>query len=179
MSIVKIKDKTFETSITEEQIKQRVKEVALQISKDMEGKNPLLIGVLNGCFMFVADLMREMTIPCEISFVKLASYEGILSTGKVTEVMGLNEDITDRTVIIVEDIVDTGRTMRQMLSSLRVRHPKSVDICTLFLKPDKLEEPLDIKYAAFTIPNNFIVGYGLDYDQQARGLREIYTLVQE
>ena len=82
-------------------------------------------------------------------------------------------------MIIVEDIVDTGRTMRQMLSSLRVRHPKSVDICTLFLKPDKLEEPLDIKYAAFTIPNNFIVGYGLDYDQQARGLREIYTLVQE
>ena len=178
MSIVKIKDKTFETSITEEQIKQRVKDVAQQISKDMEGKVPLLIGVLNGSFMFVADLMREITIPCEISFVKLASYEGILSTGKVTEVMGLNEDITDRTVIIVEDIVDTGRTMRQMLSSLRVRHPKSVDICTLFLKPDKLEEPLDIKYAAFTIPNNFIVGYGLDYDQLGRGLKEVYTLVE-
>ena len=178
MSIVKIKDKTFETSITEEQIKQRVKEVALQISKDMEGKNPLLIGVLNGCFMFVADLMREITIPCEISFVKLASYEGILSTGKVTEVMGLNEDITDRTVIIVEDIVDTGRTMRQMLSSLGVRHPKSIDICPLFLKPDKLEEPIDIKYAAFTIPNNFIVGYGLDYDQLGRGLKEVYTLVE-
>ena len=178
MSIVKIKDKTFETSITEEQIKQRVKEVAQQISKDMEGKVPLLIGVLNGSFMFVADLMREITIPCEISFVKLASYEGILSTGKVTEVMGLNEDITDRTVIIVEDIVDTGRTMRQMLSSLRVRHPKSVDICTLFLKPDKLEKPLDIKYAAFTIPNDFIVGYGLDYDQLGRGLKEVYTLVE-
>ena len=178
MSIVKIKDKTFETSITEEQIKQRVKEVAQQISKDMEGKVPLLIGVLNGSFMFVADLMREITIPCEISFVKLASYEGILSTGKVTEVMGLNEDITDRTVIIVEDIVDTGRTMRQMLSSLRVRHPKSVDICTLFLKPEKLEEPLDIKYAAFTIPNDFIVGYGLDYDQLGRGLKEVYTLVE-
>ena len=178
MSIVKIKDKTFETSITEEQIQQRVKEVAQQISKDMEGKVPLLIGVLNGSFMFVADLMREITIPCEISFVKLASYEGILSTGKVTEVMGLNEDIRDRTVIIVEDIVDTGRTMRQMRSSLRVRHPKSVDICTLFLKPDKLEEPLDIKYAAFTIPNDFIVGYGLDYDQLGRGLKEVYTLVE-
>jgi hypoxanthine phosphoribosyltransferase len=179
MSIVKIKDKTFETSITEEQIKQRVKDVAQQISKDMEGKNPLLIGVLNGSFMFVADLMREMTIPCEISFVKLASYEGILSTGKVTEVMGLNEDITDRTVIIVEDIVDTGRTMRQMLNSLSVRRPKSIDICTLFVKPNKLEVPIDIKYAAFSIPDDFILGYGLDYDQQARGLREIYTLVQE
>ena len=179
MSIVKIKDKTFETSITEEQIKQRVKEVAQQISKDMEGKNPLLIGVLNGSFMFAADLMREITIPCEISFVKLASYEGILSTGKVTEVMGLSEDISGRTVIIVEDVIDTGRTMHQMLNSLSVRRPASLHICTLFVKPDKLEEPIDIDYAAFSIPNDFIVGYGLDYDQQGRGLREIYTLVEE
>ena len=178
MSTVKIIDKTFKTSITEEQIRQRVKELGLQISKDMEGKNPLLIGVLNGSFMFAADLLREITIPCEISFVKLASYEGILSTGKVKEVMGLNEDISGRTVIIVEDIVDTGRTMRQMLDSLRVRHPASIHICTLFVKPDKLEEPLDIAYAAFSIPNDFIVGYGLDYDQQGRGLREIYTLVE-
>ena len=178
MSIVKIKDKTFETSITEEQIKQRVKEVAQQISKDMEGKNPLLIGVLNGSFMFAADLMREITIPCEISFVKLASYEGILSTGKVTEVMGLSEDISGRTVIIVEDIIDTGRTMHQMLNSLSVRRPASLHICTLFVKPDKLEEPIDIDYAAFSIPNDFIVGYGLDYDQKGRGLKEICTLVK-
>ena len=178
MSTVKIIDKTFKTSITEEQIKQRVKELGQQISKDMEGKNPLLIGVLNGSFIFAADLLREITIPCEISFVKLASYEGILSTGKVKEVMGLNEDISGRTIIIVEDIVDTGRTMRQMLDSLSVRRPASIHICTLFVKPDKLEEPLDIKYAAFSIPNDFIVGYGLDYDQQGRGLREICTLVE-
>ena len=178
MSIVKIKDKTFETSITESEIKQRVKELAQKISHDLEGKNPLLLGVLNGSFIFAADLMREMTTPCEISFVKLASYQGITSTGKVHEVLGINEDLAGRDVVIVEDIVDTGRTMRQMLSSLRVRHPKSVDICTLFLKPDKLEEPLDIKYAAFTIPNNFIVGYGLDYDQLGRGLKEVYTLVE-
>lgn len=179
MSIVKIKDKTFETSITEAQIKQRVKELAQQISKDMEGKNPLLIGVLNGSFIFAADLLREMTIPCEISFVKLASYEGVLSTGKVREVMGLNEDISGRTVIIVEDIVDTGRTMRQMLESLGVRRPASVHICTLFVKPDKLEEPIDIAYAAFSIPNDFIVGYGLDYHHQGRYLRDIYSLVNE
>jgi hypoxanthine phosphoribosyltransferase len=178
MSIVKIKDKTFETSISEEQIRQRVRELGQQISKDMEGKNPLLIGVLNGCFMFAADLAREITIPFEISFVKLASYEGILSTGKVTEVMGLSEDISGRTVIIVEDIIDTGRTMRQMLNSLSVRRPASIHICTLFVKPDKLEEPIDIDYAAFSIPNDFIVGYGLDYDQQGRGLKEIYTLVE-
>lgn len=178
MSTVKIKDKTFRTSITEEQIKQRIKELADQINHDLEGKNPLFIGVLNGSFIFAADLIREITIPSEISFVKLASYEGILSTGKVKEVMGLNEDITGRTVVIIEDIVDTGRTMRQMLDSLRVRRPAEVHICTLFVKPDKLEEPIDIDYAAFSIPNDFIVGYGLDYDQQGRGLKEIYTLVE-
>ena len=178
MSIVKIKDKTFKTSYTEAQIKERIKEMAQRINHDMEGKNPLLLSVLNGAFMFTADLMRELTIPCEVSFVKLASYQGVTSTGKVKEILGINEDLTDRHVIIVEDIVDTGRTMRQMLESLGVRRPASVDICTLFLKPDKLEEPLDIKYAAFSIPNDFIVGYGLDYDQQGRGLKEICTLVK-
>ena len=179
MSIVKIKDKTFKTSIPEAEIKQRVKELADQISHDMEGKNPLLLGVLNGSFIFAADLMREITIPCEISFVKLASYQGTTSTGKVHEVLGINEDLTGRDVIIVEDIVDTGRTMKQMVESLGVRHPASVQICTLFVKPDKLEEELDIRYAAFSIPNDFILGYGLDYDQQGRNLKEIYTLVEE
>ena len=179
MSTVKIIDKTFKTSISESEIKVRVKAVAARISQDMEGKNPLLLGVLNGSFIFAADLMREMTIPCEISFVKLASYQGITSTGKVHEVLGINEDLTNRHVIIVEDIVDTGRTMKQMIESLGTRNPASVDICTLFVKPDKLQENLDIKYAAFSIPNDFIVGYGLDYDQQGRNLKEIYTLVEE
>jgi hypoxanthine phosphoribosyltransferase len=178
MSIVKIKDKTFQTSITEAEIKQRVKELAIRISKDLEGKNPLLLGVLNGSFIFAADLMREMTIPCEISFVKLASYQGITSTGKVHEVLGINENLTGRDIVIVEDIVDTGRTMKQMVESLGTRNPASVHICTLFVKPDKMEEPLDIEYAAFSIPNDFILGYGLDYDQQGRGLKEIYTLVE-
>lgn len=178
MCIVKIKDKTFQTSITEAEIKQRVKELAIRISKDLEGKNPLLLGVLNGSFIFAADLMREMTIPCEISFVKLASYQGITSTGKVHEVLGINENLTGRDIVIVEDIVDTGRTMKQMVESLGTRNPASVHICTLFVKPDKMEEPLDIEYAAFSIPNDFILGYGLDYDQQGRGLKEIYTLVE-
>lgn len=178
MSIVKIKDKTFQTSITEAEIKQRVKELAIRISKDLEGKNPLLLGVLNGSFIFAADLMREMTIPCEISFVKLASYQGITSTGKVHEVLGINENLTGRDIVIVEDIVDTGRTMKQMVESLGTRNPASVHICTLFVKPDKMEEPLDIEYAVFSIPNDFILGYGLDYDQQGRGLKEIYTLVE-
>jgi hypoxanthine phosphoribosyltransferase len=179
MSTVTIKDKTFRTSIPEEEIKKRVKALAGQISHDMEGKNPLLLGVLNGSFIFAADLMREMTIPCEISFVKLASYQGTTSTGKVQEVLGINEDLTDRHVIIVEDIVDTGRTMKQMIESLGTRRLASIHICTLFVKPDKLEENLSIEYAAFSIPNDFIVGYGLDYDQQGRNLKEIYTLVEE
>ena len=178
MSVIKIKDKQFKVSIPEAEIKARIKALAAQISKDMEGKNPLFLGVLTGSFIFAADLMREMTIPCEISFVKLASYQGTTSTGKVHEVIGLNEDLTGRTVIIVEDIVDTGRTMKQMVESLGTRNPASIHICTLFVKPDKLEEPLDIEYAAFSIPNDFIVGYGLDYDQQGRGLKEIYTLVK-
>ena len=179
MSIVKIKDKTFRTSIPESEIKQRVKELAQRISHDLEGKNPLLLGVLNGSFIFAADLMREMTIPCEISFVKLASYQGVLSTGKVKEIIGINENLSGRDIVIVEDIVDTGRTMKQMVDSLATRNPASIHICTLFVKPDKLEEPLDIEYAAFSIPNDFILGYGLDYDQQGRGLKEIYTLVEE
>ena len=178
MSIVKIKDKTFQTSITESEIKQRVKELAAKLSNDLKGKNPLLLGVLNGSFIFAADLMREMTIPCEISFVKLASYQGTISTGKVQEVIGLNEDLTGRTVIIVEDIVDTGRTMRQMMESLGTRRPASLHICTLFVKPTKLEEPIDIDYVAFSIPDDFILGYGLDYDQAGRNLKDVYTIVE-
>ena len=134
--------------------------------------------MLNGSFVFAADLMRHITIPCEISFVKLASYEGTVSTGKVVEVMGLNEDITGRDVIIVEDIVDTGKTMERMLDTLGTRNPNSLHICTLLLKPEKLKIPLNIEYAAMEIPNDFIVGYGLDYDQEGRNLRDIYTLVE-
>jgi len=178
MSIVKIKDKTFKTSITETEIKQRIKEVAARVNHDMADKNPLFLSVLNGAFMFTADLLREMTIPCEVSFVKLASYQGVISTGTVKEVIGLNVDISGRTIVIVEDIVDTGRTMRQMLDTLSVRNPAAIHICTLFVKPDKLEEHFDIDYPCFKIPNDFIVGYGLDYDQQGRNLKEIYTLVE-
>ena len=178
MGIVKIKDKTFKTSISQEEIQQRIKEVAARINKDMAGKNPLFLGVLNGAFMFAADLMREITIPCEISFVKLASYQGTTSTGKVKEIFGINEDLTGRNVIIIEDIVDTGRTMKQMVESLGTRRLESVHICSLFVKPDKLQEPIDVDYACFSIPNDFIVGYGLDYDQLGRNLKEIYTLVE-
>ena len=178
MSKVTILDKTFETTIPEAEIKKRVKELAADISRDMEGKNPLLLAVLNGAFVFAADLMREMTIPCEISFVKLASYQGTTSTGTIKEVLGINEDLAGRHVIIVEDIVDTGLTMKRMIETLGTRNPASVSICSLLVKPDKLKVDLDLKYVAFRIPNQFILGYGLDYDQQGRGLKDIYTICE-
>jgi hypoxanthine phosphoribosyltransferase len=178
MGIVKIKDKSFRTSIPESEIKARVKAVAQQISKDMAGKTPLFLGVLNGSFIFASDLMREMTIPCEISFVKLASYQGTTSTGKVKEVIGVNENLSGRTIIIVEDIVESGQTMKQMIESLGTRNPESVHICTLFFKPDKLKEELTLDYVAFRIPDDFIVGYGLDYDGQGRELKDVYTIVE-
>ena len=178
MSTVKIKDKIFQTSITEEEIRQRVKVLGQRLSKDLEGKNPLFLSVLNGAFMFTADLLREMTIPCEVSFVKLASYQGTTSTGKVKEVIGINEDLTGRTVVIVEDIVESGKTMSRMIETLGTRNPASIHICSLFVKPEKLEVDLNIEYAAFEIPKAFIVGYGLDYDQQGRQLKEVYALTE-
>ena len=178
MSTIRIKDKTFRISIPEAEIKSRVKALAEQISKDMVGKTPLFLGVLNGSFIFAADLMREMTIPCEISFVKLASYQGTTSTGKIHEVLGINEDLTNRVVIIVEDIVESGLTVKRMIESLGTRNPASVQVCTLFFKPDKLKEDLQLDYVAFRIPDDFIVGYGLDYDQQGRELKDVYTIVE-
>ena len=178
MNTVKIKDKSFRVSIPEAEIKQRVKALAEQMSKDLEGKNPIFLGVLNGSFIFAADLMREMTIPCEISFVKLASYQGTTSTGKVREVLGINENLSGRTVVIVEDIVESGQTMKQMIESLGTRNPESVRICTLFFKPEKLKEDLNLDYVAFSIPDDFIVGYGLDYDGLGRELKDVYTIVE-
>ena len=167
MSRVTIKDKTFETSIPEAEILKRVKAVAARINQDLADKNPIFIAVLNGSFVFAADLMREINFPAEITFIR------------VKEVMGLKEDITGRHVVIVEDIVDTGTTMKQMISQLEAKNPASIHVCTLLLKPGKLKVPLNIEYAAMEIPNDFIVGYGLDYDQLGRGLRDIYTLVSE
>ena len=178
MDSIKIEDKSFRVSIPEAEIKTRVKALAEQMSKDLEGKNPIFLAVLNGAFIFAADLMREMTIPCEISFVKLASYQGTTSTGKVKEVFGINEDLSGRTVVIVEDIVESGQTMKQMIESLGTRNPASVQICTLFFKPEKLKEELTLDYVAFRIPDDFILGYGLDYDGLGRELKDVYTIVE-
>lgn len=177
MNTIKVKDKEFAVSIPEEKILTEVERLAACLNHDLAGKNPLFLCVLNGSFMFAADLFRRIDIPAEISFVKLSSYEGTASTGKVKELVGLAEDITGRTVIVVEDIVDTGYTMKGLLADLVSRGPEAVHVCTLLLKPDKLKVPLDIKYVALEIPNDFIVGYGLDYDGYGRNLRDIYTVV--
>ena len=179
METIKIHDKWFRTSYTETEILKHIREVADRINNDMKGKNPLFLALLNGSFMFAADLMKMINIPCEISFVKLASYEGTMSTGKIKEVFGINEDISGRTIIIVEDIVESGLTMKRMIDTLGTRNPESVHICTLLLKPERLQVNLNIEYAAMKIPNDFIVGYGLDYDRQGRNLRDIYTLVED
>ncbi len=177
MDTIKIKDREFAISIPEEKILAEVERLAAQLSRDLEGKNPLFLCVLNGSFMFAADLFRRITIPAEISFVKLASYEGTSSTGVIKEVIGLSENITGRTIVVVEDIVDTGCTMQKLLENLGTRAPESIHVCTLLLKPEKLKVELDVQYVALEIPNDFIVGYGLDYDGYGRNLKDIYTVV--
>ena len=178
MSTIKVKDKEFAVSIPEEKILKEVDRIAAQINKDLEGKNPLFLAVLNGSFVFAADLFRRINIPAEISFVKLASYEGTASTGVIKEVIGLSENIAGRTVVVVEDIIDTGKTMQKLLENLGTRSPEAIHVCTLLLKPDKLKVDLDVDYVALEIPNDFIVGYGLDYDGYGRNLKDIYTVVE-
>lgn len=179
MNVIQIKDKRFAVSIPEAAILKEVDRVAGEINRDLAGQNPLFVSVLNGAFMFTADLLKRITIPCEVSFVRLASYQGTASTGRVKEVIGLQEDLAGRTVVIVEDIVDTGLTMQQMINTLQARHPQQVRIATLLLKPDKLQVPLHIDYVAMHIPNDFIVGYGLDYDGLGRNYKDIYTVINE
>ena len=178
MQTIQVKDKSFSLFIPEKEILKEVKRIAAQINRDYAGKEPVFLAVLNGSFIFAADLLKEVNLPCEISFVKLASYQGVNTTGKIREVIGLNVDLTERPVIIIEDIVDTGLTMAHMLDVLKQQNPASIDICTLLLKPGKLQVDLDIRYCCMEIPNDFIVGYGLDYDGYGRNTRDIYTLIK-
>lgn len=173
-----VKDKTFAISIPESELKKQIRRVAAEISRDYAGRQPVFLAVLNGSFIFAADLLREVDLPCEISFVKLASYQGTNTTGTIREVIGLNVDITGRPIIIVEDIVDTGLTMAHMLDTLKRQNPESIDICTLLLKPSKLQVRLDVRYCCKEIPDDFVVGYGLDYDGFGRNTKDIYTIIK-
>ena len=170
MDIVQIKDKRFGLTISEKEILNAIESVAQRINADLQDKNPLFICVLNGAFMFAADLMKFVTIPSEVTFVKLSSYEGLMSTGKVKEVFGLTENLSGRTVVIVEDIIDSGRTLSYLIEILKQRNPNSIRLCTLLDKPERRVRDVRVDYCCFNIPDEFVVGYGLDYAQKYRNL---------
>ena len=174
--VITIKDKQFELFIEEEVIVEGIKRVAERMNVELAGKNPIFLAVLNGAFMFAGELMKEVSIPSEITFVRLASYQGTSSTQRVQEVLGLNESIRGRTVVIVEDIVDSGNTMVSLLQELGKHEPEEVKIATLLFKPAALKQKLHLDYVALEIPNDFIVGYGLDYDGYGRNLKDIYKV---
>ena len=177
MDIIKVKDKEFSKFIYSDTILDAVSKVADQINQDYADKNPLFLVVLNGAFMFASDLMKKINIECEISFVKLSSYSGTNSTETVKNLIGINEELKNRSVILVEDIVDTGITIEHMIEELKNFEPLDVKIATLLLKPEKYNKAHKIDYVAIEIPNDFIVGYGLDYDGFARNLPDIYKIV--
>lgn len=175
---IRILDKTFVQSISERRISEEVQRMAAHICEDMRHEDPIFIVMLNGAFMFASDLMKQLDFPSKVSFVKFASYQGTSSTGAVMELIGLSEHIEGRTVVIVEDIVDTGLTMQRMIEVLNSHNPKKIHIASLFLKPEKLEVEIQVDYVAFRIPNDFIVGYGLDYEGYGRNLPAIYSVVE-
>ena len=167
---------TFEPYILREQIDKRIKELAATITTDCGGKIPLFLCVLNGAFPFASDLFRAVDFDAEISFIRLKSYSGMGSTGEVKEVVGLTEDIKGRTVIVIEDIVDTGKTIKHLLEMLSEKEPAEIKVATLLFKPEALEVDVKPDYVGFNIPSKFIVGFGLDIDGLARNLNDIYIL---
>jgi hypoxanthine phosphoribosyltransferase len=179
MHTIQLNDKKFTPYLTVAQIDEQIKRLGVEISKDYEGKRPLFIAILNGSFMFASDLFKELTIECEICFIKLASYKGTKSTGQVITSIGLDATLTNRHVIIIEDIVDTGKTLNEFLPQLVNQQPASLKIASLLHKPEALVHPLTIDYLGFNVPNKFLLGYGLDYDGYGRNLKEIYQLVEE
>jgi hypoxanthine phosphoribosyltransferase len=175
---MQVLDLNFTDYLSAATIAERVAQLGTQINKDFQEKNPLFLCILNGSFMFASDLYKHITTPSEISFVKLASYKGTTSTGAVVNMIGLDKDLFDRHVVIIEDIVDTGKTLFEFLPTIQHQNPASISICTLLQKPEALQHPVDVKYVGFAIPNKFVVGYGLDYDGYGRNLPEIYQIVE-
>lgn len=176
MSRVKVHDKEFEIYLTASAIQSRIQELAVQLNTDYAGKKPLFIAILNGSFMFAADLFKHITIDAEICFIKLASYKGMKSTGNVVTAIGLDDDLHGKHVVLLEDIIDTGKTLHNFLPKLVHQQPASLKIVALLHKPEATKYPVDISYTGFSIPDKFVVGYGLDYDGLGRNLKEIYQL---
>ncbi len=169
-------DKTFVPFIGRDQLQDRISELADQINQDYAGRCPLIVGVLNGAVLFTADLLKNLTIDCEITFIRVASYEQTASTGTVKEILGLTEAITGRDLIVVEDIVDTGTTIAHVCRQLAEKQPASIAIATLLFKPAALKTKVDLAYVGFEIENQFVVGYGLDYDGLGRNTKDIFVL---
>jgi len=179
MSVIQVHDKQFTPYIHADKLQARIQELAAAISNDLKGEKPLFIAILNGSFMFAADIFKYLTIEAEISFIKLASYKGMKSTGNVVQAIGLDEDLFGRTVVILEDIVDTGKTLSQFLPQLEHQQPKKLLVTSLLTKPEAMKYPIKIDYLGFSVPNKFLLGYGLDYDGLGRNLPEIYQLVEQ
>ena len=177
-NLIRAHDLFFKPFLPKEKIVGRVAELGKQISTDYKGKKPVFISILNGAFVFLADLVRACDLTCEITFIKLSSYEGAKSTGKVTTLIGMDLDLKGRDVIVVEDIIDTGETLFQFLKELKKTEPSSVKLASLLIKPEALQHEIQIDYKGFDIPNKFVIGYGLDYNGEGRNLESIYQLAE-
>jgi hypoxanthine phosphoribosyltransferase len=174
--MIKVKDKSFILFLDEKTIQKRITELGFEISRDFESKNPVIVGVLNGSFMFLSDLSKKITVEAEVTFIKISSYSGESSTGKVKNLIGLESKLEGRHVIVVEDIVDTGLSMLHLTQQLHEINPASISLVTLLYKPEALKYNIPLDYVGFEIPNKFVVGYGLDYDGYGRNFPEIYQL---
>ena len=177
MNRIQLKDKEFEIFLTEKIILEAIKRVAKQLNEDLKDKEPVFVCILNGAFMFAAELIGQFDSSCDVTFIRLQSYEGLGRSGEMKEIQGLVEDIKNRHVVIVEDIIDTGHTMEHLVKRMREHHPASIRIATLLFKPNALQSDIQPDYVAKTIPNDFIVGFGLDYNGHGRNLRNIYKVV--
>jgi len=177
MKEIRILDKNFRELITEKAIQERIEELARQLNNDLAGKDVVFLGILNGAFLFAADLFRCIDLQSRISFVKLASYEGTSSSGSIKELIGWNEDIKKKTIVVIEDIVDTGNTLERIVDELVIRKVSEVRIATMLFKPAAYTKNIPLDYVGFEIPNDFVVGYGLDYDGYGRNLPSVYTLI--
>ncbi len=177
--MVEVLDLKFDEYIPASKIQERVKEIAVQLNEKYEGKDPLFLGILNGSFMFIADIFKNITIPCEVSFLKLNSYHNTQSTEKIKELIGLNQSLDGRHVIILEDIVDTGRTLDFILKTLAIKNPASIEVATLLYKPEATVIPVKIDYVGFEIQNQFVLGYGLDYNGYGRNHNSILIKVED
>ncbi len=178
MNEVRILDKNFSEFLTEKEIQKKIEELAVEINRDLAGKEVVFLGILNGAFLFAADLFRRIDFPARISFIKLASYQGTSSSGLIKELIGWNEDIKNKTIVVVEDIVDTGNTLERIVDELVIRKASDIKIAAMLYKPAAYTKKIPLDYIGFEIPNDFVVGYGLDYDGFGRNLTSVYTLIK-